>query len=258
MSRLAALALLVVAACGAEQPVAAPTAAPATQAPPSVAATAAPTARPAEETPQTGTMVITVTDQNGRPRGGVPVEFTGPARKRATSDASGRVRVALPAASYDVGIVKGCTDTIDVQRGGTGKADVAPDQETTGALTVEWRHRYAPGQPTSYEATDGKPTVTGTIPHWRPNVEYVVRFGVLDRCKGDAPAPNASYPSYRFEISVNARVVDATQKGTVRAACSGRGVIRLTSSDSENPSEEPFDLLAMTETAPGRPTCMPD
>jgi hypothetical protein len=236
-----------------------PTASPAGSAP---AATAVATAVP-ESTD--GALQLRVLDHNGLARPGIPIDATGTKSLKLVSGDGGIVRTTVPAGRYSLKVVAGCTEDLDVQSGGTGQADVAVGQTTTGELRATWRHRYAPGPPTTYEATDGKPTDTGTIPHWRPDVPYEVTFGVHDRCKSDALAPGAVYPSYRFVTSANTTVLadggkkaDGAGRGRLRASCSGRGVINLTSADSENPSEDAFDLLVEANGQLGRPGCAPD
>lgn len=234
-----------------------------TPAPAAAAATPGPAA--ATAAPQRGTLAISVVDQSGNKRSGVPVDIVGPATSRVVSDAAGIVKAVLPAGYYTATVVKGCTELLDVQDGGDGKAAVAPDQTATGTLRVTWRRRYAPGQPTDYAATDGKPTFTGSIPHWRPNVPYDVSFTMHDRCKGDAEAPNAPWTGWKFDISANAKVVDpgtgkadAQAHGKMRAMCTDKGVVNLAMSDAENPQEQSVDLVAMAAVASGRPNCSAD
>src|SRR5207245_9210573 len=97
-----------------------------------------------------------------------------------------------------VSAVVGCTDLLQISAGGHGDASVVPGQTTTGSIVITWRHRYTPGLPTDYAASDGRTSFVGSFPYWRANIPYAITFTVLDHCKSDAAAPNASGAPHRI------------------------------------------------------------
>jgi len=168
---------------------------------------------------------------------------------------------ALPPAFYDLEIAVGCTDGLEILGGATGKVAIPPGEVVTGELSVQWRHRFGPGLPTRWVATDGGRDSVEP-PLWRSGVVYDVSFAVVDRCDGDRRAPGVSFDTFRFTPSGNAGVsgagefrADAEGWGHVQAFCTDPGVIELSMTDATNPDEPTFDLLVFTEGGSGRPSC---
>lgn len=228
-------------------------------------AAAAPKPPAATTTVPVGTIEVAVSDQNGQPRSGVPIDIVGPIRAKAVSDARGVARAVVPAADYEVTAPIVCTNLLNVTESGHGQAGVAAGQTVHGALKIAWQHRFAPALPTDYSATDGQPTQTGTLPHWRAGVPYDVTFAIIDRCHDSAATPNAAYASYAFTASGNTTINDtyalqADDKGNghLLATCQGTGVIVISVGDGENPTEDRLDLLVGATNRPGRPSCSPN
>jgi len=193
---------------------------------------------------------------------GVAVTFTSESGEvfTATADANGQVSVSVPPAFYGVSIEPACGDVVEVLEPASAQFAVPPNEAVAGVVRLRWRHRFGPSLPTDWVGTDGQGD-RREPPSWRVGVTYDVTFAVVDRCNGDAPAPDTSFDAFRFTTSDNVVVVGTNESrsdvagiGHVQAVCSADGVIHLEMYDSINPDEPTFDLVVESGTY-GRPDC---
>ena len=229
---------------GVEEPVA-------TTTPPNEASTAAATAAspppsapeataPAQPAGTKGALDVLVASPAGRAAPGVPITVQGPTGGPlpARTAADGHLRADLPAGRYQLTIAPSCDSTIEVRTSARATVAVAAGQVASGVLQVEWRRRFGPGGKTTYKAIDpGEDRGR----RWQVGRRFAVRFTLVDRCDGDAPAPGRRLSPFRLDGAAT-MTVDAV------SASDGAGIVtatvRCTTEDDE---------LELTAADPAQP-----
>jgi hypothetical protein len=185
-----------------------------------------------------GTFVITLRDQNDRGPEGIPIEVSGPISQRLISDKNGQVRITGPNGGYLLRVLTGCTESLQVQSGGSGSAYIVAGSEGTGTLSLRWNHRFGPGE-AAYPSQVGD---------WYVGQDIELAFDLVDRCNDDK-SPRSGYPTFVFKPSGNLQVVKDAPKtsddqahGHVTVRCTAAGDVRLLMIDSTNPSDK-TDLI---------------
>lgn len=193
--------------------------------------------------------VLTLTDQNDLHPSGIPVQITGPEDSLVLSDGNGQVHFAGPDGFYRFQVLEGCHDAVEVLGGGYAEVGITRGQSKPGVIPVRWQHRFAPAPPIAMSSSA-----------WNVGEPVVVRFLVIDRC-ADAAAPDAPYPSYRFQTSANLVVVgepelvsDGEGHGRVTVRCESEGATQLVVTDERNPTDS-LDLLREAVTFGPPPSC---
>lgn len=183
--------------------------------------------------------VFTLLDQNGLHPAGIPMEVSGPVEGRFTSDASGRVRVTGPPGRYQVRVVPGCTEAVEVLEGAAGQFGIAVGSTGRAELAVSWRHRFAPAPPAVYSKG----------PYWPPGEEVGVRYEVVDRCRNGVRAPGRVLSTFRAAAGDPLEVLEGSEPRSdgegfarVTVRCREDGEPTLVVADTENPGDE-LDLL---------------
>ncbi len=230
-------------------------------------ATAAPTPRAtvsttttgAEESPDAvasavpadqGTLSLRLFDDNGVNPKGIPVAISGRRAATVNSNADGVVTFSGPPGRYAARVVTGCHRDVLVHDGGNARLGIVGNRTTTGELRVDWEHRYGPSHPVSADAAGD----------WPVGDPIGITYGVTDRCS-DERAPDASLPTYTFDLSSN---LDLASKPTLRAngeglskvtvVCRVAGSIKLVLRDDDNPSDV-LDLGRLVTSYGGTPRC---
>ena len=179
--------------------------------------------------PGAGRLEIAVSSKDsGVPARGIDVSISGPLSRVVTSDANGLVALNVPAGRYGLRIDPGCGTEIQVETGATGSAAVPEGQTVRGALSVAWRHRYAPGGKVHFRlAQDGVSAEAASGREWKVGDPYDVTFDVLDRCAAGgagSPAPGAMFPKFTFQTPPAAHVL---RPATAQANGDGKAVVRV-------------------------------
>jgi hypothetical protein len=197
--------------------------------------------RPSGDTrASTGTLKITLVDQNNNHPADIPVSVDGPVRKTVLSDSSGQVIFDGPTGSYRFDVGAGCSDDVIVSFGQSGAGYVGPGQTAAGTLTVNWHHRIGPGES----------VYPSEMPHWRVGDVIDVAYDVVDRCN-DQKAPLTSLTTYAFDPSANVELVetssmlvDENSQAHLRVRCTSAGPMSLVLFDRANPPDR-TDLVSL-------------
>src|SRR5688572_28469143 len=75
--------------------------------------------------PRTGELIIQVNDQNGGRPQAIPHQIEGPVSKTVFTGSNGEVKLTGPEGYYQMTVVDGCTDTVQVLSGSTARAGIA-------------------------------------------------------------------------------------------------------------------------------------
>ncbi|HVF32824.1 MAG TPA: hypothetical protein VM933_07295 [Acidimicrobiales bacterium] len=225
---------------------------------PSSGATA-PAAADGEEAPSG--FAVTITDAEGRPRVGVPVQVAGRSQNVVVSDAAGVARHLGRPGRYELRIDPHCGADVQVQTGASAQIAVPEGSVVEGRLQVESRRRFGPAAPTSYRperSVDGSDRFGR---QWPSQFVHIVSFEIEDRCTGSA-APGADFTNFVFtgppELRIQAqsqRRADAEGKGHLRVTCTGQtDDIELFATDRTDAGDR-VDLFSRAMLDDNPPSC---
>ena len=198
-----------------------------TEASPPAAAHPSASEPPAGSTTSSG-FEVTITNAQGLPRVGVPMQVSGPAQATLRTDDAGFVRFSGPPGRYELRVEPHCGEEVEVQTGASARIAVPEGATVRGALQVESRRRFGPAAPTSYRPERSADGSDRFGRQWPSQFVHIVSFEIEDRCTG-SPAPGADFSSYAFtgppELRIQAqaqRQADVDGKGHLRVTCTGR------------------------------------
>lgn len=198
-----------------------------------------------------GTFLLTVVDANDGNPEGIPLRIRGPRDADVESGPGGRVEFRGPPGTYGVEIALGCTGALEILSATSGRFGIVAGATGRAELGVRWRHRFAPSPP----------VYSSIGPYWPIGDEVEVRYGLVDRCRADAPAPDQPFPTWSFETNerldlAREPVMRSDHEGHayVHVACDTSGPAELVVYDTENPPDR-LDLVASDYGFGGAPSC---
>ncbi|MGH2811993.1 MAG: hypothetical protein ACRDI1_04695 [Actinomycetota bacterium] len=179
----------------------------------------------------TGTITITLLDQNDRNPEAIPVQMKPPGETKL-SDANGQVAFEAAGGEYVFQVVPGCSDRVIVEYAGSGRAAVVAGSSVGGQLRAVWKHRIAP----SYVA------YPSTGPTWFLGEVVKITYDLLERCENER-APNADFPTWAFNtdgleiVGTPAMRSGADARASVDVRCTKEGEPKLLIYDTRNPDD---------------------
>lgn len=205
-----------------------------------------PAPSPESNEEETGTLEITVVDQNDNNPPGIEVEIYGPVTHVKATDDKGKATFEVPPGEYEVAALPGCGKTTIVKQATHGTGKVVGNAITRGDLQVEWRSRFGPGLAVQ----------ASKVPYWPLGQDVQLTFDVIDRCS-ERRAPNASYPSFHFITSPELVLAeppelrsDEVGHGRVLVRCVKEGKPKLWMADRLNPADT-INLIEYIAPSPG-------
>lgn len=203
------------------------------------------------ESRDTGSFFLTVVDANDRNPEGIPLHIRGPRDADVESGPEGGVEFRGPPGTYGVEVAIGCTDELQILSATSGRFGIVPGTTGRAEIGVRWRHRFAPSPP----------VYSSIGPYWPIGEEVEVRYGVVDRCRSDGPAPDRPFPTWTFETNEHLDLTrepvlrsDHEGRAYVHVACDAPGRAELVVRDTENPPDR-LDLVAAHHGFGGTPSC---
>jgi hypothetical protein len=208
-----------------------------------------------------GAIDVAIASPAGRPAPGIPVRLTGPTNSVTTSTADdGHLRATLAPGRYTLEVSPACSDAVQVLTSGRAAVAVAAGQTSTGSLRVEWRHRFGPGGKTTYKAVDGG---EDRGRRWQIGRKFEVRFLLIDRCQGDAPAAGRAIGTFQLDggslIQVDRAPTTAAADGALAAlvhCTQAADELELDVRDAAQP-EDTRDLFDRSALDDSPPSCEP-
>lgn len=198
-----------------------------------------------------GIFILTVVDTNDGNPEGIPLRIRGPRDADVESGPDGRVEFRGPPGTHEVEVVLGCTDELDILSATSGRFGIVAGSTGRAELGVRWRRRFAPSPP----------VYSSQAPYWPIGDEVEVRYGLVDRCRSDAPAPDRPFPTWAFETNEHLALArepvmrsDHEGHAYVHVACDTSGRAELVIHDTENPPDR-LDLVASDYGLGGAPSC---
>lgn len=179
----------------------------------------------------TGTITITLLDQNDRNPAAIPVQMKPPGETKL-SDANGQVVFEAAPGEYLFQVVPGCSDPVIVEYAGSGHATVVGGSAAAGQLRAVWKHRIAP----SYLAE------MSTGPTWFVGEVVKISYELTDRCENDRAA-NSPFPTWAFNtdrlevVGTPAMRSGADARASVDVRCTQEGEPKLLIYDTRNPDD---------------------
>jgi hypothetical protein len=202
----------------------------------------------------TGTFVVTVRDDDGALRSGVPIHYRGYATGTAYTGGDGVARITLPAGTYRIDVPAGCSKYVIVQRGTGGSLGLVAGGVVRVPFVVKAIRRYDATNPVTWSPE--APWTTGTTVRFR--------FSLTDVCVNKL-APRTTFADRRFVPSAEIGSLVAAQRAsdanayvtlTFRCARAGHGHLWFQARDR---ASERTDLLALRPPpfAPTADWCKP-
>lgn len=229
------LALIAFAACTAPSKARVVGPSPSPSSSPSPSAEVSPIAIPA-----TGTLLVTVKDQNGQPADSIPARIFGPLSLSGESDGNGNLRVEGPPGIYRIDLMAGCALGIIVDYGESRSFSITAGQEHKAVMRTEWKNRFGP-------SNGAYPSQT---PDWFVGEEVSVSYDVVDRCTREK-ARGVSFSTFQVIAGQALELIgkpvmksdqDALGRFTVR--CTTPGQPSLAMVDTKN-RKDFTDLLSL-------------